>query len=62
MLRSALIVAVPETVAETYAALGRKSFAREHALLAQPLLREADLSFEGGKKRATRLRRLAGEQ
>jgi hypothetical protein len=61
MLRTALVVAVPEAVAETYAALGRKSDAREFARLALPLLVEADPVFEKDRVHASWPRRLAGE-
>lgn len=50
-----------EELAESCAALGRDTEAREHARLALPLLREADPSFEADGERAGRLRRLAGD-
>lgn len=50
-----------EELAEDYAALGRESDAREQARRALPLL-EADPAFGKDRERASRLRRLAGEQ
>lgn len=49
-----------EELAESYAALGRPSEAREHAALALPLLLEADPTFEADEDRVARLRELAG--
>ena len=48
-----------EELAEDYTALGRSAEAREQALLALPLLVDADPSFEADAERSTRLRRLA---
>lgn len=50
-----------EELAECYVALGRDRDAREQALLALPLLEEADPSLASDPDRAERLRRLAGE-
>lgn len=49
-----------EELAESYAALGRASEARENAVLALPLLLEADPAFKADKDRVARLRELAG--
>jgi tetratricopeptide (TPR) repeat protein len=50
-----------EELAETYAALGRKADAREHAERALELLPEADPEFEQDPERSPRLRRMAAE-
>ena len=50
-----------EELAETYASLGRKADAREHAEQALVLLPEADPDFEAGGERASRLRVLAAQ-
>ena len=49
-----------EELAEEYAAVGRSEDAREQALLALPLLEEADSAFAEDVGRASRLRALAG--
>lgn len=51
-----------EALAESYAALGRASEARENAGLAVPLLLEMDPSFEGDEERARRLLELSEPQ
>jgi tetratricopeptide (TPR) repeat protein len=50
-----------EELAETYAALGRKADAREHAEVALALLPEADADFDADGERASRLRLMAAE-
>jgi tetratricopeptide (TPR) repeat protein len=50
-----------EELAETYAALGRKADAREHAEAALALLPEADADFDADGERASRLRLMAAE-
>jgi tetratricopeptide (TPR) repeat protein len=49
-----------EELAETYAALGRDTEARDQAQRALPLLGEADPAFEPSGERSARLRELAG--
>lgn len=49
-----------EELAESYAALGRSSDAREQAQLALPLLLEGDPAFDSDEERVARLRELAG--
>jgi tetratricopeptide (TPR) repeat protein len=50
-----------EELAESYAALGRKAEAQEHAERALALLPDADPEFDGDSERAARLRRMAAE-
>jgi tetratricopeptide (TPR) repeat protein len=50
-----------EELAESYAALGRKADAREHAEDALALLPDADAEFEADGERSVRLRTIAAE-
>ena len=52
---------IHEELAETYAALGRKADAREHAGQALALLPDADPEFDDDGERGARLRHLAAE-
>jgi tetratricopeptide (TPR) repeat protein len=51
-----------EELAEAYAALGRDAEARGHARTAISLLSDADPTFAPDSERATRLRRVTGEE